>query len=172
MAIVRTLPEKDSAEGYETQFDRNSDAADMRGAYLQNDTSNDTVVVITRDASDNLTFADPVLGLTKTLTQLAAASSGVPYYEFLLDNEPIEETGATDAAYSTTYSGNNITNETWKRNDTTNIKTIDYTYTGNKVTTEVRKVYAANGSTIVAQVTWTYTYTGNNLTSATMIRNV
>jgi hypothetical protein len=167
MAIVRTLPEKDSSEGYETQFDRNSDAADVRGVYVQNDTSNDTNVLVSRDASNNLTFTDVNAG-TKTLSQL----SGVPYIEFLLDNEPIAETGATDAAYSTTYSGNNITNETWKRNDTTNIKTIDYTYTGNKVTTEVRKVYAANGTTIVAQVTWTYTYTGNNLTSATMIRNV
>lgn len=168
MAITRTLPEKDSAEGYETQFNRNADAADVRGVYVQNDSSNDSNVLVTRDASDNLTFTDPLAG-TKTLSQLG---TGVAYIEFLLDNEPIAETGATDAAYSTTYSGNNITNETWKRNDTTNIKTIDYTYTGNRVTTEVRKVYAADGTTIVAQVTWTYTYTGNNLTSATMIRNV
>lgn len=102
---------------------------------------------------------------------LTAGNPAVGYYEFLLDNEPTAETGATDASYSNTYSGNKVTNETWKRNDATNIKTIDYTYTGNKVTTEVRKVFAADGTTIKAQVTWTYTYTGNNLTSATMIRN-
>lgn len=166
MAITRVSLDKDNTvEGYEQGADRNSDAADLRGVYLQNDTSNDTNVLVSRDAANNLTLADPVAG-TRTLAEL------IRYYEFLLDNEPTAETGATDAAYSTTYSGNNITNETWKRNDTTNIKTIDYTYTGNRVTTEVRKVFAADGTTIVAEVTWSYTYTGNNLTSATMIRNV
>jgi hypothetical protein len=122
----------------------------------------------------------PVVIATGQIEQLQSADvlvrvAGNPYvayYEFLLDNEPTAETGATDATYSNTYSGNTITNETWKRNDVTNIKTVDYTYTGNRVTTEVRKVFAADGTTIVAQVTYTYTYTGNNLTSATMIRDV
>jgi len=76
MAIIRTLPEKDSTEGYETEFDRNSDAADMRGAYLQNDVSNDATVLVSRDASDNLTFTDPVVGVTKTLTDLLAGGGG------------------------------------------------------------------------------------------------
>jgi len=172
VAINRTLPEKDSSEGYETQFDRNADAADVRGVYVQNDSSNDASVLITRDASNNLTFTDPVLGLTKTLSQLAANSTSPSYYEFLLDNEPIAETGATDASYTPTYTGIKVTKEEWKRNDATLIKSIDYTYTGISVTTEVRKIFAPDGSTIVAQVTWTYSYTGINLTSATMTRDV
>lgn len=172
MPTNRTLPLKDTAEGYETEFDSNADAADVRGVFLQNDTSDDATVLVSRDASDNLTFTDPVLGATKTLSQLAAASSGVSYYEFLLDNEPIAETGATDASYTPTYSGIFVTKEEWKRNDTTLIKSIDYTYSGLNVASEVRKIFAANGTTIVAQVTWTYSYTGANLTSASMVRNV
>jgi len=92
--------------------------------------------------------------------------------EWLLENDPVAETGATDCTYTPTYAGFLITVETWKRNDTTNIKTIDYTYTANKVTTEVRKVFALDGITIVAQLTWNYVYAGNIVTSATMTRNV
>jgi hypothetical protein len=100
------------------------------------------------------------------------SGTGLTYIEFLLDCDPIDETGATDSSYTATYSGNYISLEEWKRNDTTLLKSIAYTYTGNKLTTEVRKVFAADGTTIVAQVTWSYTYTGNKLTSASMIRNV
>lgn len=98
--------------------------------------------------------------------------SGLTYIEFLLDNEPIAETGATDCTYTPTYALGKITKEEWKRNDTTLIKSIDYSYTGAQVTQEVRKVFAANGTTILAQVTWSYTYTGSNLTSASMTRDV
>jgi len=100
------------------------------------------------------------------------SGTGLTYIEFLLDCEPIDETGATDSDYTAAYSGNYISLEEWKRNDTTLLKSIDYTYTGNKLSTEVRKVFAADGTTIVAQVTWSYTYTGNKLTSAAMIRDV
>jgi hypothetical protein len=100
------------------------------------------------------------------------SGTGLTYIEFLLDCEPIDETGAVDSSYTATYSGNFISLEEWKRNDTTLLKSIAYTFTGNKVTTEIRKVFAANGTTIVAQVTWSYTYTGNNLTSSTMVRDV
>jgi hypothetical protein len=158
-------------EGYEQGVNPNSDAADLRGTFYQNDSSDDEGVLVSRDASDNLTFTDPLAG-TKTLSQLAAASSGVPYYEFLLDNEPIVETGANDCVYTPTYSGIFVTKEEWKRNDTTLIKSIDYTYTGINVTTEVRKVFAANGTTILAQVTWTHSYTGVLLTGSTMVRDV
>ena len=171
MAITRTLPLKDNpTEGYEEPFNRNVDALDTRGEFFQNDVSNDSTVVVQRDVSNNLTFLDGIGG-PYTLAQLAASGTGVTYTEFLLDCEPIAETGANDSTYAATYSGNKITNEEWRRNDATLLKSIAYTYTGNKLTTEVRKVFAANGSTIVAQVTWTYVYTGNKLTSATMIRN-
>lgn len=102
----------------------------------------------------------------------SAGNPYIAYYEFLLDNEPIAETGATDASYIPTYSGILVTKEEWKRNDATLIKSIDYTYVAINVITEVRKVFAADGTTIVAQVTWSYVYTGVQVISATMIRNV
>lgn len=169
MAITRVSIDKDNpTEGYEQGLDHNADAPDVRGIYIQNDTSNDTSVLVSRDASNNLTFTDPVVGTTKTLSQLA----GLSYNEFLLDNEPTAETGANDAQYSTTYTGTQLTKETWKRNDNTNVKTIDYTFTSTKLTQEVRKVFATDGTTVVAQVTWTYTYAGSRLTSAVMTRDV
>ncbi len=88
----------------------------------------------------------------------------------LLDNEPV----GTGVTYTITRSGSKVTNETWKNtSNSRNIKTIDYTYTGNLVTQEVRKVYAAaDGTTIIAQVTVTYSYTGNSVTGETIVRNV
>lgn len=58
-----------------TEIDFNEDGLDMRSAFLQNDTSADKDVTISRDASDNLTFTDKVIGSVKTLTELAAASA-------------------------------------------------------------------------------------------------
>jgi hypothetical protein len=52
------------------------------------------------------------------------------------------------------------------------IKQINYTYTGNQLTTEVRKVFAPNGVTIVGEVTIVYTYSGNTLVSYTETRNI
>ena len=92
MAITRRLFEvRDPGEGYVEDDARNTDAPDVRGMYLQTDTSNDSTVVVSRDASNNLTLTDPNAG-TKTLSSL----SGVSYNEFLLDNEPTAETGFPD----------------------------------------------------------------------------
>lgn len=87
---------------------------------------------------------------------------------FLLENDP----PTPNTNYSNSYSGSFLSNETWKRVDTSNLKTVDYTFSGGKLTTEIRKVYATNGTTIVAQLTIAYTYTGNKLTSYTSTRNV
>jgi hypothetical protein len=104
---------------------------------------------------------------------LLSSQGGIGASEILLNEDPIANTGVgVDCTYTPTYSGLLITTETWVRNDATNIKTIDYTYTGDKVTTEVRKVFALDGTTIVAQLTWSYVYAGNIVTSATMVRNV
>lgn len=87
----------------------------------------------------------------------------------LLDGEPT----IPGTTYANTYTGNNITNETWKRtSNSTNIKTIDYTYSGNKVSTEVAKIYSANGVTVIAQTTRTYTFTGSKVTGVAMTRDV
>lgn len=88
----------------------------------------------------------------------------------LLDNEPVSE-GTT---YTLTRLGNKVTQEKWVQTVGSNvIKTIDYTYTGNLVTQEVRKVYdRATGLTVIAQVTIVYSYVGNSVTSETITRNV
>jgi hypothetical protein len=166
VSITRRVFEvRDPGEGYIEDDARNTDAPDVRGVYIQNDSSNDSNVVVSRDASNNMTLTDPNAG-TVILQNIIA------YNQFLLDNEPIAETGTVDAAYTTTITSGKVTKETWKRNDTTNVKTIDYTYSGSKVATEVRKVFAADGTTVVAQVTWTYTYTGSTVSSASMTRDV
>lgn len=56
---------------YPTDIRPSEDAVDARGYVLQNDTSDDQTVVISRDASDNMTFADGVVSGTKTLANLA-----------------------------------------------------------------------------------------------------
>jgi hypothetical protein len=58
VAINRVQLDKDTPEGYEAGLDTNQDALDARGVYLQNDTSDDTQVLLTRDANSNMTFQD------------------------------------------------------------------------------------------------------------------
>lgn len=75
MPVTRVSIDKDNtAEGFEQGLDHNADAPDVRGVYIQNDTSNDTNVLVSRDASNNMTFTDPVLGSTVTLSQLATTA--------------------------------------------------------------------------------------------------
>jgi hypothetical protein len=97
------------------------------------------------------------------------ANDALPNGDFLLDNEP----DSLNNTYSNTITGGKVTQEKWIRTvGATNIKTIDYTYTGSKVTTEVRKVYATDGTTIIAQMTLTYTYTVSTVTGIVSTRDV
>lgn len=89
--------------------------------------------------------------------------------DLFLDSEPTTP-GTT---WSRTLTGGKITQEKWIRTvGATNLKTIDYTYSGGKVSTEVRKVYAENGSTVVAQMTLTYSYSGNAVSGIVATRDV
>lgn len=103
---------------------------------------------------------------------LLSSQGGIAVTEFLLEDDPTAETGAVDCTYTPTYLVGKVVAEEWRRNDTTLIKSIDYTYAVNKVATEVRKVFRPDGVTIAAQVTWTYTYVANKLNSATMTRDI
>ena len=89
-------------------------------------------------------------------------------YDFLLDNEPT----ISNITYIPTRSGTNIINESWYLGVSTLFKTIDYTYTSGLITTEVRKLYANDGITIVAQSTIVYTYSSNFVTLASYTRNI
>jgi len=62
-------------DAFPTEADPNEDYPDVRGVTIQNDSSNDEDVVISRDASDNLTFQDKVVSGTKTLADLVAGGT-------------------------------------------------------------------------------------------------
>jgi hypothetical protein len=81
--------------------------------------------------------------------------------DFLLENEPPEPNNN----YANTITAGVVTQERWRRqSDSTLIKTVDYTYSAGRVATEVRKVYAMNGTTVIGQTTRTYTHTGQGVT--------
>jgi hypothetical protein len=109
--------------------------------------------------------------LKQNITQqnlLQGAMTDVSNHD-LLDNEPV----GTNVTYSVTRLGSHVTQETWTNTATTKtIKTIAYSYTGNKVHQEVRTVFATDGVTIIAQATITYSYVGNSVTGDTTVRNV
>lgn len=158
----------DDVEYLNSPANPNQDALEARGYFIQNNSSSDTNVIVSRDASNNMTFTDPVAG-SYTLTQLSTGGSGVPYNDFLLDCEP----NSQNYSYSISYSGNYVSNETYTRTvGSTTAKTIDYTYTGSKVNTETRRVYNNTGVSVLAQMTITYSYTGNKVTGATYVRDI
>lgn len=137
------------------------DALESAGLYIQDGSNRDLAVLIKR-AGNDMSFTDPSNG-TLTLAQLSKL------YDFLLENEP----PSAGSSESFTRVGGKLTKETWTRTvGSTTWKTIDYTYTGNLLTTEVRKVFATDGITVVAQLTLTYSYSGNVMTGVTRVRNV
>lgn len=73
-----------------------------------------------------------------------------------------------------TYSGTTITREKWMNTSTSKtVRQIDYTYTSGRVTKEVRKVFASDGTTVLAQETLNYTYTaGGRLSKESYTRDV
>lgn len=93
---VRVLKiEKPSTGGtqtdvYPTDINPNEDAVDARGMALQNDSSTDETVLISRDASDNMTFADGQVSGTKTLSDLIGG--GGTDDDQVKDNVPVGET--------------------------------------------------------------------------------
>ena len=54
---------------FPTSLNINEDSIDARGLFVQNGTSNDDVVHVSRDASNNMTLKDGIIG-TKTLLEL------------------------------------------------------------------------------------------------------
>ena len=99
---------------------------------------------------------------------LTAAVNYAAQYDFLIDSDP----NSTALTYAVTRTAGVITRETWSNAGPVLVKSIDYTYSDGTCTQEVRKVFAADGTTIVAQVTVVYTYSGGLIASATSTRNV
>jgi hypothetical protein len=98
------------------------------------------------------------------------ANDATPNGDHLLNAEP----SSLGNSYANVKSGNRVTSETWTTTATSlATKSIAYTYTGSRVTTEVRKVFsAADGVTVIAQMTLNYSYTGSSVTSATVTRDI
>lgn len=76
--------------------------------------------------------------------------------------------------YSLTKDVNNlVTQETWVRVlPATTLKTVDYTYVLNRVSTEVTRVYALDGFTILAQTTSTYSYADGFVSGVVTTRDI
>jgi hypothetical protein len=77
----RVYPLKFETPGYGTQLDTtpteldpNEDHIDVRGVFIQNNTSDDESVLWTRDSSDRMTFKDSENTTPLTLTQLASGA--------------------------------------------------------------------------------------------------
>lgn len=167
MAITRTPPLKnDAVEGYEEDFDPNTDAADVRGVYIQNDTSNDTTVRITRDASDNLVLEDPVSG-PFVLSTLGGGVTETDHRALrqlihFIDNGPAN--GFASGAFRENLPSGNpfVTSVTWWTDNTKVDKIVEklITYTGALATTVQWKIYDTDGSTVLATVTDAITYSG------------
>lgn len=79
---VHPLKFEDPASGgvetdeFPTAIDPSEDYVDARGMTFQNETSNDTVVIIERDVSDNMVLQDPVAG-SYTLSELVSGGFDV-----------------------------------------------------------------------------------------------
>jgi hypothetical protein len=132
-----------------------TDGLGSAGFYPQNSPTMDMLAGVERDAASNLLFKDPV--------------SSRKLVDLLLETDP--DSAAT--TYAVTYTTGKVTQEKWTDTGSgLKIKTIDYTYSGGQISTEVRKVYAANGSTVVAQVTVTYAYSGSHISGSTATRDV
>jgi hypothetical protein len=171
MPIDKVTPVKQESGGDDvdylnTPLQPNEDAVNCRGVYIQYDTGDDTSVLISRDASGNLTFKDAAYPGGKTLTDTLAAGSGVTesQHEVLLqlihfiDEGPAEgfTTGATKTVTGTVFP----TQVLWKRSDDTKLVEKNITWTGAFPTTIQWKMYAADGTAVLATVTDTISYSG------------
>lgn len=105
--------------------------------------------------------------LTSSATTLQDALESFDIGALLVTEPPFPDTD-----YEIIRSAGQVTQETWKRQDTTLLKLIDYTRTSGLLSQEVRKVYASDGTTITGQLTVIYTRTAGQVVSATYTRDV
>lgn len=90
-------------------------------------------------------------------------------YDFLLDNIP----NSSNFTYTNTLTSGKVTQEKWlNTNNSILVKTIDYTYSGSAVVSEIRKIYDITGLVVVAQMTLNYVVSNNTIISYTVTRNI
>lgn len=91
-----------------------------------------------------------------------------------LDLILVESPPGPDTTYANVKDvGNHVIQELWTRTLlATLLKSVDYTYTLSRVATQVTKVFAIDGSTILAQTTSTYSYTDGFVTGIVTTRDI
>lgn len=137
----RVYPLKLESPGYGTEFDStpteldpSEDHLDVRGVFLQNDTSDDETVLWTRDSSSRMTFIDSENPTPLTLTDLGTGGTGISITTHeLLDT--LRHALAEDAHQQITRSGGKVTNVThWTDSgETQKIREVVVTRSGGKV---------------------------------------
>lgn len=154
-------------DDFPTSVNKNEDFLDCRGVTVQDDSSDDDLVRISRDG-DDLTFLDKN-NAVKTLSQLLAGG-GITADQHktlrqlihFIDDGPAE--GFDSGAYREILPAGNPfpTSVTWYVDDTKAEKIVEKTisYTGAFPTTITWKVYDTDGSSVLATVTDTITYSG------------
>jgi hypothetical protein len=162
MPLIRPL--KDSAEGYEEPVNPNADGLSAKGFYPQKSTGENQDAGVERDESGNLVLKDAITG-TKTLAQLGggtgvteAAHKTLLQLIHFINEGPADgfTTGATKEVTGTVFP----TQILWKRADATKLVERNITWTGANPTTDQWKIYAADGTTVLATVTDTIAYSG------------
>ena len=149
-----------------TEIDPNEDGLNARSLFLQNDSSADSTVEISRDASNNLTIKDGVVSGTKTLTDLLAGSDlseeqhkTLRHLIHFIDNGPAE--GFVSGAYREVTGTVFPTSVIWYVDSTRAEKIVEknITWTG-VVPSEIEWImYDDDGETELATITDAITYT-------------
>jgi len=155
MASFPPLRNVDGQE-FEQPIDKNTEGLVAKGFYPQNSSSNDEAAGIERDANGYLIL-------------IGKGPANQKLVDWLLSNEPHH----TNITYIITRSSGVVTKEEWKTTSgSVLLKSIDYTRSSGLLATEVVKVFAPDGTTVVAQQTTTYSRSGGNVTGATTVRDV
>ena len=165
----------DEANGAPAVIDPNAHEPDVRGLYIQDDTSDDENVLVSRDSSGNMTFKDVVQSTAKTLTDLVAGTGGLTpdghkvlrQLIHFIDDGPAE--GFASGAYREVTGTVFPTAVIWYTDSSKTDKIVEklITWTGVNATTIVWKIYDTDGSTVLATVTDTVAYSGVFETSRT-----
>lgn len=162
------IPQKDTAEGYESEIDTNDDGLAAAGFYPQEGVTNDLLVGIERDSSGNLVLKDVVVG--SVVLQSLSGGSGISetQHEQL---DTLAHSIVENCYESVSYSGNKVTNSTtWSSiSMTTKIREEQIAYSGNRVAQIISIQYDGAGVEKY-RITETFSYAGNAISSITRVR--
>lgn len=149
---------------FPTAVNPNQDHIDVRGVVIQNDSSNDEVVRVTRDASDRYTVQDAENTTPITLSEFVTLEKHKTLRQLIhfIEEGPAE--GFASGAYKETLpTGSPFpTSVTWYESSGKAKKIVErlVTWTGTLVTTDQWKIYDTDGTTVLWIVTDTISYSG------------